>query len=129
MWKSFKSYINDHIHIGKQGVLVAWNGETCDMGWRYRLTHRPNTKITFPKQIRYFMNPLEIIRRHYGCSFNPKKLNLQSLSLGSVCRFIHKSDLIGSYNSLVDAKSQTDVVLHQYFKGCWEKTTFNEFRV
>ena len=50
-----------------------------------------------------------------------KKPNLQSLSLGSVYRYIHKKDLAGAHNSLIDAKAQTDVVLHQYFKGYWDK--------
>ena len=31
-WGKFKSYIDDNILIGHHGVLVAWNGETCDMG-------------------------------------------------------------------------------------------------
>ena len=67
------------------------------------------------------MDPLQIIRHHVGCLFNPKKSKLLSLSLGSVYQFIHKKDLAGAHNSLVDARAQTDVVLHPYFKGYWDK--------
>ena len=46
-----------------------------------------------------------------------KKPNLQSLSLGSVYRYIYKKDLAGAHNSLIYAKAQTNVVLQPYFKG------------
>ena len=44
------------------------------------------------------------------------------ISLTWVClSIIHEKDLAGAHNSLVDAKAQTDVVLHPYFKGYWDK--------
>ena len=121
VWVEFIAYLNANIPIGKVGVLVAWNGETCDMEWCYRIMNGPIGTVSFPRQLRYFMDPLEIIRRHTGCLLNPKKSKLQSLSLGSVYHFIHKKDLSGAHNSLMDAKAQTDVVLHQSFKGYWDK--------
>ena len=33
VWERFETYLNDIIPIGHKGVLVAWNGETCDMEW------------------------------------------------------------------------------------------------
>ncbi len=74
----------------------------------------PNGIVSFPHQLRYFMNPLDM-RRHTGWLLNPKKSKLQSLSLGSVYHFIYKKDLSGAHNSLMDANDQTDVVLHQNF--------------
>ena len=46
---------------------------------------------------------------------------MKYLSLGSVYRFIYSKDLVGSYTSLVDTKAQTDVVLHPYLNGYWDK--------
>ena len=31
VWKKISTFINDNIQPKHQGVLVAWNGETCDM--------------------------------------------------------------------------------------------------
>ena len=97
-------------------IIVAWNGETCDMEWLYRYTDVHSSKISFPKVLKYFMDPLEIIRRHPGCKFHPNKFKLESLSLGYVYRYIHGKDLVGAHNSLIDAKAQTDIVLCKYFK-------------
>ena len=121
VWEKFVSFIGNMVPIGFKGVLVAWNGETCDMEWCYRLMNGPNASISFPRQIRYFMDPLEVIRRHTGCKFHPNKSKLQSLSLGSVYRYINEKDLAGAHNSLIDAKAQTDIVLHHHFKGYWDK--------
>ena len=70
MWDKLISYLNDNIPIGKQGVLVAWNGETCDMEWYYRVINGPNATVSFPCQLRFVMDPLESIRHHTGCLFN-----------------------------------------------------------
>ena len=91
------------------------------MEWCYRITHSPGATLSFPHQIRYFMDPLQIIRHHTGCMINPKKSRLQSLSLSSVYKYLKNTDLVNAHDSLVDAKAQTDVVLHPYFKGYWNK--------
>ena len=61
VWDKFILYLNENIPIGKQGVLVAWNGDTCDMEWCYRVMYGPNATVSFPRQLQLFMDPLEII--------------------------------------------------------------------
>ena len=105
VWRKFIKFLDDNIPAGHRGILVAWNGATCDMECLYRYTNRYSSKISFPKVLKYFMDPLEIIRRHPGCKFHPNKSKLESLSLGDVYRYMHDKDLVGAHNSLIDAKA------------------------
>jgi len=36
----------------QRGCLVAWNGESCDMKWIYKLTQAPGSKLAMPKGIK-----------------------------------------------------------------------------
>ena len=57
------------IHIGecipeeKIGVLVAWNGGSCDMEWCYTITQGQNVVSSFSGKVKYFMDPLQIIKK------------------------------------------------------------------
>ena len=33
VWKRFVGFINKYIKKGTRGVLVAWNGNSCDFSW------------------------------------------------------------------------------------------------
>ena len=100
---------------------MACNGKTCDMEWCHRVINGPNASLSFPPQLRYFMDPLEIIRSHKGCLLNPKRSILQSLSVGILYPFIQKTSLTDAHDSLIDAKAPTDIVLHASFKGYMDK--------
>ena len=87
------------------------------MEWIYRCTHVLNATISVLYQIKYFMVPLEVIHKHTGCKFNPAKSKLQSLSIGFVYKYIYNKELEGAYNSLVDTKVHTNIVLYSHFEG------------
>jgi hypothetical protein len=36
VWKRFKSWLDLYLQLDDDGVLVAWNGETCDLTWLWR---------------------------------------------------------------------------------------------
>jgi hypothetical protein len=38
-------------------VLVAWNGETCDLKWLWRLFKVSNSMYSLPENIKYFLDP------------------------------------------------------------------------
>ena len=90
----------------------------------YRNTHGPNPTISFPTQIRYFVDPIQIIIQHIGYLINPKMSRLLSLSLSSVYKFIINKDLANAHDSIADAKAQTEVVLHSYFKSYRNKKCY-----
>ena len=49
------------------------------------------------------------------CAFASTKSKLNSLELGVVWKYIMKLNLNGAHDSLVDAKAQSDIVLHPFF--------------
>jgi len=77
---SFKNYWFER----ERGVLVAWNGGTCDLEWIYRLTKAPGSTLSFPKRIKYFLDPYRAVKNTTGCRLNKKYSGLSSYSLGSV---------------------------------------------
>jgi len=67
VWEDFTKYVNRHIGPSQRGVLVAWNGETCDMKWIYKIAQAPNSKLSMPSRIKDFMDPLKVIRSYKSC--------------------------------------------------------------
>ena len=65
---------------------------------------------------------MKVIKHYKSCKLNSKHSKLETLSLSSVWKFINGKILDGAHNSLVDAKAQTDVVIHPYFIGYLNKT-------
>ena len=56
VWGRFYSFLQIFIGLKERGVLVAWNGGTCDLEWIYRLIKAPGSKDSFPKR-KYFLDP------------------------------------------------------------------------
>jgi len=53
VWNEFVSYIDKNIGRYQRECLVAWNGESGDMKWIYKLTQAPGSKLAMPKGIKY----------------------------------------------------------------------------
>ena len=68
------------------------------------------------------MDPLRVIKHYSGCKLNPKHSKLDSLKLGVVWKFIKNVNLSGAHDSLVDAKAQSDIILHPSFAPYLNKT-------
>jgi hypothetical protein len=115
VWKLFCDFINRNIGRQQVGVLVAWNGVTCDMRWIYKLCQAPNSIFQLPPSIKYFMDPMSVIREYNGCKLNKKHSKVESYELGVIWSFIKKCNLNGAHDSLVDVKAQTDIVIHPEF--------------
>ena len=66
--------------------------------------------------MKFFLDPLQVIKKYKGCKLNPTKRKLDSLELGAVWKYIKGGEnLNGAHNSLVDAMAQTDVLIHESF--------------
>jgi len=74
-----------------------------------------------PKGIKYFMDPLYVIREYKSCKLHPNTSKLESLSLPSVWEYVKKG-IRGAHNSLVDAQAQTHNVIHPLFIYFIDKT-------
>ncbi len=57
MWLQFKTWLNRHVGMSETVILVAWNGENCDLNWLWRITQAPRSRSSFPPQIQNFIDP------------------------------------------------------------------------
>ena len=121
VWIDFCSYLDRHIANDERGVIVAWNGASCDMEWLYRITQSPHATLSFPDRIKYFIDPFYQIKQSKKCGFHPYKSKLESLSLGKVYEFMSGSPLQNAHSSIVDAKAQTAILLHKEFRCILKK--------
>ena len=65
VWSEFVAFVNRSIPDDHVGVLVAWNGQSCDLDWIYRIMKDPNWKVDdaiLPQRCPYFMDPMRVIR-------------------------------------------------------------------
>ena len=97
-------------------IVVAYNGATCNLKWIWKLTQAPNSLYLMTDVMKFFLDPLQVIKKYKGCKLNPTKRKLDSLELGAVWKYIKGGEnLNGAHNSLVDAMAQTDVLIHESF--------------
>ena len=64
------------------------------MRWIWKHCLAPRSQLNIPKQIVYFMDPLEVIKT-YKCPLHPVKSKLDSLELGVVYHYITGHNLNG----------------------------------
>jgi len=54
------------------------------MKWIYKLTQAPGSKLAMPKRVKYFMDPLHLVREYKSCKLHPNTSKLERLALPSV---------------------------------------------
>ena len=84
VWNRFIEFLNNHVKPEQRGILVAWNGASCDLDWIYRLTQAPGSQLSFPSRVKYFLDPFRAIESTAGCKLNKKHSKLPSYNLGVV---------------------------------------------
>ena len=105
------------------GVLVAWNGKACDLEWIYKLINSvTETDCSMPNEIKYFMDPYQVIKKYKGCELNPCKSNIPNLKLTTVYEHVQGKPLHNAHNSLYDCEGQCLILMSDKFKPYWNKT-------
>jgi len=119
VWNDFCKVVKIVFSTGVEndcvGVLVAWNGKSCDMEWIYRVITATNRCI-MPPQINHFMDPMRVIKKYPGCALHLDKSKLPDLRLSTVYKFVTNSPLENAHNSLVDCLAQGDIIMSKQFK-------------
>ena len=70
-----------------------------------------------PSQLKWFIDPLKIIREYPSFKINPAKSSLQSLRLGMVWAFLNKgSTLANAHDSLTNVRAQSNVLFHLHLQ-------------
>ena len=77
VWKEFCKFIDRHIGPDQKGVLVAWNGQSCDLRWIYKLFQAPRSILTLPDNLVFFMDPSIVIKHYSSCQLNIKISKLE----------------------------------------------------
>jgi len=101
VWKSFEKFIDANIGSDQVGVLIAWNGEGCDLRWLYKVAQAPY----YISKVKYFLDPLAGLRTYSRCKIHKKHSKLESFSLGSIYEYITEMVLDGAHDSLVEAQT------------------------
>ena len=124
VWGQFIEYTNTIVQDGEAVILTAYNGETCNLRWLWKLTQAPNAPYIMPPQIKFFLDPLKVIKEYKSCPIHKSKSRLESLELGCVWSYLKEDrpNLNGAHSSLVDAIAQTDIIIHIYFQPFVDKT-------
>ena len=74
VWSSFCRFVEHNIDSNERGVIVAYNGASCDMKWLLRLTQAPDSTATMPDRLAFYMDPLKIIKKRKSCPLhNPQE--------------------------------------------------------
>ena len=115
VWQQFGDWINQQIPDGKYGIVVAWNGATCDLKWIWKLTQAPFSRCSMPTKLKYFMDPYRVIDAYSSCPINKKKSKLDSYELGCVWKYLDSehNNLNGAHLS-----GQVDII-YAFLTGYW----------
>ena len=84
VWSRFADFIDRHFSDNDVGILVAYNGETCDLAALWQLTQAPRSTLSFPHQLKYFLDPYKVIDKYTRCPLHPSRSKLESLQLGCI---------------------------------------------
>jgi hypothetical protein len=84
VWPEFQRWFFSIVSPAEMVVLVAWNGETCDLKWLWMLTQAPNSRYSLPDNIKYFIDPYRVIEKYKTCPFNKTKSKIEAYELGIV---------------------------------------------
>ena len=67
VWVRFTQWLCRHVKSNESVILVAWNGENCDLKWLWKLTQAPRSQLKMPSQIEYFVNSYRVISKYTSC--------------------------------------------------------------
>ena len=86
------------------------------MKWMWRLTQAPNSPCSMPDQLQHCMDPCIMLMKWKSCPIHKTKSKFESHSHRAVWAFIHNGkSLEGAHDSLVNARAQSDLLLHPWF--------------
>ena len=88
VWADFCTWITGTTQPGEVVIVVTYNGATCNLKWIWKLTQATKSPYLVPDVMKFFLDPLRVIKRYKGCKLNPTKSRLDILELGAVWKYI-----------------------------------------
>ena len=81
VWQQFTSWFYREVNTSETVVLVAWNGETCDLKWLWKITQAPGSRCSLPQQIKFFIDPFRVVGYFKTCPINKTKSKIESYGI------------------------------------------------
>jgi hypothetical protein len=131
VWPSFKAFIENQLNrADMKGIMVAWNGASCDMDYIFHVTEISHKgKLEMPRGIDFFLDPCRVISHYTSCKLHETKRKQDGHSLSKIWCYIKRQEAMeGAHDSLVDARAQRDVLFHPekgWSRRATRKYTFN----
>ncbi len=82
--KDFCTFVDARICSNESGILLAYNGEMCDLKWLWKLINIPNSSMSMPSKCKFFLNLLKVLKHSKSCPLHQSKTKLDSSNLQSV---------------------------------------------
>ena len=89
VWGRFATWIEQNIAKDETGILIAWNGTSCDLKWIWKLTQAPLSTLSMPVQIEFYIDPYRAIMQHDKNPLHPSQSKVESMELGVIWKFIN----------------------------------------
>ena len=64
VWARFEKWLKELVSPDETVILVAWNGESCDLKWLWKLTQAPCLALSMPPCVRYYLDPRFVISKY-----------------------------------------------------------------
>jgi hypothetical protein len=61
VWRCLCLWIEESFDSKDVGILVVYNGETCNLKWLWTVTQAPRSTLSSPDKIKYFLDPMKVI--------------------------------------------------------------------
>ncbi len=101
--------------MSKTVILVAWNGENCNLKWLQKIMQAPSSCLSFPPQIQFFIDLYHVITSFKLVPLHKSKSKIKGYDLGSMWKYINGHNLNGAHNNLIDVKVQTNIIINKMF--------------
>jgi len=83
VWDQFRRWFYTYLREYEVAVLVAWNGETYNLKWLWKLTQAPRYPFYLPEERIYFMGPTKTLQHYNSYKLNHKHSKLDATNLES----------------------------------------------
>ena len=112
VWQQFSAWLSRNIRRTDTVILVAWNGQSCDLKWLWTLTQAPGSRLSFPNQIKYFLDPSKVIAHFKSCALNKSKSKVGGYDVASMYKFVNGGrNLNGAQTALLMSRPRLTSLL------------------
>jgi hypothetical protein len=73
VWQRFNSWFYPEVKVTETVILVAWNSDSCNLKWLWKISQATGSCCFLPLQIKYFIDPYRVVSHFKSCPMNKTK--------------------------------------------------------